>query len=64
MDKELIVNLFEQIIAAYSELTNRDFYPSGVINLQNDSDGLGDYIAKWEYNQPIPAGLTLGKPTA
>lgn len=31
------------------------------IYLVDDSDGLGSYIAKWEYSQPIPAGLKLGK---
>jgi hypothetical protein len=29
--------------------------------LKNDSDDQGDYIAKWEYSKPIPAGLKLGK---
>jgi hypothetical protein len=55
------MNLFEQIIQAYPELTDKDFYPTGKISLQNDSDGLGDYIAKWEYSKPIPDGLKLGK---
>lgn len=59
------MTLYEQIRAAYPELTDEDFRPlSGVINLRNDSDGFGDYIAKWDYDQPIPDGLTLGKPTA
>ena len=57
--------LFNQIIEAYPELTIADFDPfTGSILLQDDSDGLGAYIAKWEYSQPIPEGLTLGKPTA
>jgi hypothetical protein len=57
------MNLYEQIIEAYPELTSKDFLPGiGVITLQNDSDGLGDYIKKWEYSKPIPNGLTLGKP--
>lgn len=34
------------------------------ILVQDDSDGLGPYIAKWEYDKPIPDGLTLGKPIA
>jgi hypothetical protein len=55
------MSLFDDIIAIYPELTVEDFYPrSGSIRLQND--GNGDYIAKWEYNKPIPEGLTLGKP--
>ena len=50
--------LYEKIIALYPELTNKDFHPIfGTILLQNDSDGKGDYIAKWEHP-------TLAKPTA
>jgi len=56
------VTLFEQIMAAYPELTMSDFTPhSGKINLQDDSDGYGAYIAKWDYDKPIPDGLKLGK---
>jgi hypothetical protein len=58
------MDLFKEITEAYPELTWVDFRPEGVIGLQNDSDGAGDYIAKWEYSKPIPSGLTLGKPTA
>ena len=49
------MTLPEKIMAMYPELTNRDF--ATVITLQNDSDGKGDYIAKWEHP-------TLAKPTA
>jgi hypothetical protein len=57
------MNLYEQIIEAYPELTQNDFYSiDGVILLQDDSDGLGAYISKWDYFKPIPKGLTLGKP--
>jgi hypothetical protein len=58
------MTLYEQIIEAYPELTNDDFKFEGCIRLQNDGDDFGDYIAKWEYSQPIPEGLTLGKPSA
>ena len=58
------MTLYEKIIAEYSELENSGLFADGTIILQNDSDGVGDYIAKWEYSQPIPDGLTLGKPTA
>lgn len=58
------MSLYDQIIEAYPELTFEDFLPiDGVILLQNDSDDLGDYIAKWDYSKPIPKGLKLGKPT-
>ena len=36
--------------------TDFDFGVRGTIHLQNDSDGKGDYIAKWEHP-------TLPKPT-
>lgn len=57
--------MWEQIIAVYPELTDDDFEPNkGSILLCDDSDGIGPYIAKWNYFQPIPEGLTLGKPSA
>ena len=49
--------LYEKIISIYPELTIQDFSPiTGTITLQNDSDGRGDYIAKWEHP-------TLARPT-
>jgi hypothetical protein len=43
-------NLYEKICALYPELNITDFIPgTGSISLQNDSDGRGDYIAKWEH---------------
>lgn len=48
------MTLYEKIISIYPELTIQDFMT--VIVLQNDSDGRGDYIAKWEHP-------TLAKPT-
>ena len=58
------MSLYDAIIENYPELENSNAFRNGTIILQNDSDGLGDYIAKWDYEQPIPDGLTLGKPTA
>jgi hypothetical protein len=55
------MGLFEQIVAIYPELTGDDFTMRGCIWLQDDSDGQGAYIAKWEYSKPIPDGLKLGK---
>ena len=56
------MDLWTTITEVYPELTNADFYPeSGIISLCDDSDGLGAYIAKWEYSKPLPAGLKLGK---
>lgn len=59
------MKLWETIVEAYPELAQNDFAAfSKEINLQDDSDGVGAYIAKWEYSEPIPEGLTLGKPKA
>ena len=46
--------LYEKIMALYPSLTQQDFLT--VITLQNNSDGKGDYIAKWEHP-------TLARPT-
>ena len=49
--------LYDKIKSIYPELTPFDFAAScGTILLQNDSDGKGDYIAKWEHP-------TLARPT-
>ena len=50
------MTLYEKIISIYPELTIEDFSPRGTIVIQNDSDGKGDYIAKWDHP-------TLAKPT-
>jgi hypothetical protein len=39
-----------------------DLFYNGTIQLQNDSDGAGDYVLAWNYEQPIPEGLSVGKP--
>ena len=49
-----MMNLFEKIKTLYHKLEYKDFLDT--IRLQNDSDGKGDYIAKW--NHP-----TLPRPT-
>jgi hypothetical protein len=48
------MTLFDKLMALYPSLTQQDFLT--VIHLQNDSDGKGDYIAKWEHP-------TLARPT-
>jgi len=48
------MTLYEKIKALYPDLTQQDFVT--VITLQNNSDGKGDYIAKWEHP-------TLARPT-
>ena len=41
------MTLYDKIMVLYPELTQQDFLT--FITLQNDSDGRGDYIAKWEH---------------
>ena len=48
------MTLYEKIKQLYPNLEDKDF--TTVITLQNDSDGKGDYIAKWEHP-------TLARPT-
>jgi len=48
------MTLYEKIKTLYPELT--DLQLMTVIILRNDSDGRGDYIAKWEHP-------TLARPT-
>jgi len=45
------MSLYDKIKTIYPELTDLDFYPlgGGSIQLQNDADSNGDYIAKWEH---------------
>ena len=57
------MNLYEKIIEAYPELNDSHFGSRSQILLQDDSDGVGAYIAKWEYSKPIPKDLILGKPS-
>jgi len=49
-----MMTLYDKIKILYPQLTDHDFMT--VITLQNDSDGKGDYIAKWEHP-------TLARPT-
>jgi hypothetical protein len=49
------MTLYEKIISIYPVLATYNF-ATGSITLQNDSDGQGDYIAKWEHP-------TLAQPT-
>jgi hypothetical protein len=51
------MNLYEKIIALYPSLTAEDFIGrNATILLQDNSDGNGAYIAKWEHP-------TLSRPT-
>jgi hypothetical protein len=48
------MTLYDKIKTIYPNLEDEDFWT--VITLQNNSDGKGDYIAKWEHP-------TLPRPT-
>ena len=52
------MTLYEKIMAIYPQLEQQDFLTT--ITLQNDSDGKGDYIAKWEHTLPKPTDEQLG----
>ena len=52
------MNLYEKIMNIYPQLEQQDFMTT--IRLQNDSDGKGDYIAKWEHTLPRPTDEQLG----
>jgi len=49
------MTLSEKIKIIYPELPNEPWIRHGIV-IQNDSDGNGDYIAKWEHP-------TLTRPT-
>ena len=51
------MTLYDKIKSIYPQLSDDDFSSrNATILLQNDSDGKGDYIAKWEHP-------TLARPT-
>jgi hypothetical protein len=55
------MTLHDKVMQLYPSLSHIDFVGSNAtILLQNDSDGRGDYIAKWEhpdYPQPTDEQL-------
>lgn len=56
------MSLYDEIIAIYPQLTWQDFdQPNGKILLQDDSDGQGAYIEKWDIDLPLPEGMKIGK---
>jgi hypothetical protein len=56
------MDLYTQIKATYPAIQDDEFN-NGSIELRDDGDGI-QYISKWEYSEPLPEGLTLGKPVA
>jgi len=57
------MDLYSQIVETYPELVSteeHDEFRNGSIELRDDGDEI-QYIHRWEYTKPIPAGLKLGK---
>jgi len=48
------MTLYEKVMAIYPQITDREMIE--YIRFQNDSDGRGEYISKWEHP-------TLPRPT-
>lgn len=45
------MGLFEKILKIYPSLKESDFHPVfGSIMIQDNSDGRGQYISKWEHS--------------
>lgn len=57
----MTMELWEQIIKAFPELSATSNFQDLGIYLQDDADGKGAYIAKWEYSKPLPEGMKIGK---
>ncbi len=54
------MTLHEKIMQLYPDLQPQDFLT--VITLRNDSDGRGDYIARWEHpDYPRPTDEQLAE---
>lgn len=55
------MTLSEKIMALYPSLTPQ-YFIDGLVVLQNDSDGKGDYIAAWNHpTLPRPTPEQLGE---
>tara|TARA_R110000868_G_scaffold60890_1_gene185354 strand:- start:301 stop:492 length:192 start_codon:yes stop_codon:yes gene_type:complete len=62
MENIIYESLSDKLRAACPELTEDNFRAGGEVECQNDMDGKGTYIAKWDLDIPIPNGFTFGKP--
>lgn len=43
------MTIIDKIKAIYPQINNDDFSPHGTIIVQDNCDGMGPFIAKWEY---------------
>jgi hypothetical protein len=53
------MELYDLVIAEFPELATMDneFGSRGSIELRDESNGTGAFIAKWEYSKPLPESL-------
>jgi len=57
------IDIHARLVSALPELKDMpEVFARQVIYLRDDSDGVGAYIAEWNYAKPLPAGFTVGKP--
>jgi hypothetical protein len=52
--------IYDTIKTAYPQIEDIDFI-NGTIMIQDDSDGQGEFLAVWNYSEPLPSTLTVGK---
>jgi hypothetical protein len=57
----MALSMYDKLIKELPELKDSIAFHDGTIILQNDADEAGDYIAKWDYAKPLPAGFKVGK---
>ena len=55
------MSLYDQIVKVYPELKDQVEIFQSSIRLADDSDGFGEFIVSWDYDQPIPKGMKIGK---
>lgn len=55
------MTIYETILATYPELEGSHLFINGTIHIQDDSDGKGAYLKAWNYSEPLPEGLKVGK---
>ena len=53
------MELYDLVIAEFPELSTMEyeFLTRGSIELRDQLDGTGAFIAKWEYSKPLPKSL-------
>ena len=56
-----MMSLYDQIVKVYPELKDQTEIFQTKIRLANDSDEFGDFIVSWDYEQPLPKGMKIGK---